>query len=142
MTALVVETTAQEECPYRLSGSGAELVYFLSFAVAERFGAQHELSQAAGILKRELRLNLAPLLTFSDARVEGEDDRRELERIWQEPARLAECCRQVVDAVAGSPRLQERVSEFPDLVVQLEELAQIAEWAASKGAKVRLTFTL
>lgn len=142
MTTLVVETTAQEECPHRLSSSGAELVYFLSFAVAERYGAQHELAQAAAVLKRQLRLNLAPLLTFTDARVESEADRQELERIWQEPQRLAECCRQVVDAIAASPRLQELVADFPELLVQLEELAQIAEWAAAKGAKVRIAFTL
>lgn len=142
MTTLVVETTAHEECPYCLSTSGAELVYFLSFAVAERYGAQHELAQAAGILKRQIRVNLAPLLTFTDAHVESEDDRQDLERIWQDPARLAECCRQVVDAIAGTPRLQELVADFPDLVVQLEELAQIAEWAAEKGARVRIAFTL
>lgn len=142
MTTLVVETTAQEECPHRLSSSGAELVYFLSFAAAERYGAQHELSQAAAILKRQMRLNLAPLLTFTDARVESEADRQELERLWQDPRQLADCCRQVVDAIARDGRLQELVADFPELPVQLEELAQIAEWAAEKRAKVRITFTL
>lgn len=142
MTTLIVETTAQEECPYRLSGSGTELVYFLSFAAAERYGAQHDLSQAAGILKRQMRISLTPLLTFTEARIETDDDRKDLERIWQAPGALAESCRRIVDAIADAPRLQALLSDFPDLVVQIEELAQIAEWAAVKGAKVRIAFTL
>jgi hypothetical protein len=142
MTALIVETTAEEQPPFDLSNSGAELTYFLSFAVAERYGAQHELSEASGILKRQSRINLGPLLQFGDAHVENEEEREDLEKLWQDPKRVGEAARQVVDAVAKSAKLQTLLAEFPDLVVQLEELAEIADWADEKGAKLRLTYAL
>ncbi len=142
MTALIVETTAEEQPPFELSNSGAELTYFLSFAVAERYGAQHDLAQAAGVLKRQSRINLGPLLQFGDARVENEQEREDLEKLWQDPGRVAEAARQVVDAVAKSAKLQTLLAEFPDLVVQLEELAEIADWAAQQSSKLRLTYEL
>jgi hypothetical protein len=142
MTALIIETTAGEQPPFELSNSGAELTYFLSFAVAERYGAQHELAEASGILKRQSRINLGPLLQFGDAHVENEEEREDLEKLWQDPKRVGEAARQVVDAVAKSAKLQTLLAEFPDLVVQLEELAEIADWADEKGAKLRLTYAL
>ena len=48
----------------------SDLVYFLSWAYSARFGASHELSQAALILRGEFKIDLAPLLTFTDRFVE------------------------------------------------------------------------
>ena len=49
-TALIVETTADEECPLEFLGDSADIVYFISFAHSERYGAGHPLAKAAGLL--------------------------------------------------------------------------------------------
>ena len=63
-TALIVETTADEECPLEFLGESADIVYFISFAHSERYGAAHPLAKAAGLLKRRLGIDLNPLLTY------------------------------------------------------------------------------
>lgn len=143
MTQLIVETTAQEECPCELTNSGADLVYFMSFAAMERMGATHELSELAGILKRRYCISLTPLLAFTDAAAETEADRHMLDRIWQDATRLADTCWLIVDALSqDDARVQEIIASFPDLPAQFEELARIADWAAARGAQVRLTYSL
>ncbi|HKZ51632.1 MAG TPA: hypothetical protein VJ256_07750, partial [Dehalococcoidia bacterium] len=67
---LIVETTTSELGTHKFGGPTASLVYFLSFAHAERYGSDHALAQAAAILKRRLHINMAPLLTFGAARSE------------------------------------------------------------------------
>lgn len=143
MTQLIVETTAEEEYPIRLTADGDQLLYFMSFAAMERTGAEHELAEAAGILKRRFRISLAPLLAFTHAEPENEADRRALERAWQDAEPLADACWLVADALAsGNERLIQIVSAYPNLRTQMEELAQIADWAAARQAKVRLIYTL
>src|SRR3990170_2860522 len=92
-TALIVETTADEECPLEFLGESADIVYFISFAHSERYGATHPLAKAAGLLKRRLGVDLKPLLTYADARAESSEEERALEAMWQEPAPLLECAR-------------------------------------------------
>jgi len=142
MTMLIVETTAAEACPLGFAGDTAPLVYFMSFAAAERYGALHPLAQAASILRRQLRIDLSPLLRFTSAEPEGPQDVEELERLWQEAAPLARTCEEVARALREHPRLQDLTADFPTLADRLEELAAIACWAAQKGAKVRLTYLL
>ncbi|MBI1885383.1 MAG: hypothetical protein HYS09_03575 [Chloroflexi bacterium] len=142
MTALIVETTAGEECPVDFQGDTAVLVYFLSFAAAERFGAQHELAQVAAALKRQLRIDLAPLLKFSDAVPEDARDIEELEAIWQDAAPLEAAARLAADAIDGTPKLRELAQDYAGLLERLRELAEIARWAAERAAKVRLTYIL
>ena len=67
LTTLIVETTADEPCPVDFLGDTADIVYFISMAHTERYGADHPLAKAAAILKRRLRINMAPLLKFADA---------------------------------------------------------------------------
>ncbi len=141
-TALIVETTAAEGCPIDFLGDSADVVYFLSFAHSERYGSDHPLAKAAAFLKRQLRLNLSPLLTFGDAGAESPDEERALESLWQEARPLAECARQVAEALEGTPELRELTSDFPELPERLRELAAMAAWAAERGAKVRLTYAL
>ena len=141
-TTLIVETTAVEEPPHDFLGDTADIVYFISFAHTERYGAHHPLAKAAAVLKRRLRVNIAPLMTFADARTEDAEDEALLERIWQEAQPLAGAARAVADAIEATPELQDLTAEFPELPDRLRELADIAAWAADQGARVRLTYVL
>jgi hypothetical protein len=142
MTMLLVETTARGDEPPDFQGDTAPLVYFMSFAAAERFGAQHELAQAASLLKRQLKIDLSPLLRFSSAEVEDAEDVEELERLWQDPGPLAETAARVAEALRSHPRLRELAASYEGLPDRLEELAAIARWAAERGARIRLTYLL
>ncbi len=142
MTMLIVETTAPKECPLGFGGDTAPLVYFMSFAAAERYGARHPLAQAAFILRRELGIDLAPLLRFTSAEPQGPQDLEELEHLWQDPGPLARTCQEVAEALRQDPRLAELTADFPALPQRLEELAAIARWAAQEGAQIRLTYLL
>lgn len=139
---LIVEFDTPEPCPIDFLGDTSDLVYFMSFAHAERYGSDHELARAAAILKRQLRVNLSPLLTFGDARTEDPQEEKALQALWQEAAPLAEAARQAADALAMEPQLQELLDGYPDLVERLQELADMAAWAAERGAQVRLTYLL
>ena len=141
-TTLIVETTAGEEPPIEFLGPSSDIVYFISFAHTERYGAHHPLARAAAILKRKLRVNITPLMTFADARVEDEEDAAILERAWQDAAPLAESARAVAEAIESDPELRELTSDFPELPERLRELAQMAAWAAERGARVRLSYVL
>jgi len=141
-TTLIVETTAGEECPIDFLGDSADVVYFISFAHSERYGADHPLAKAAAILKRQLRINLSPLLTFADARSENAEEELALEAMWQDAAPLAECARQVAQAIEGTPELRELTTDFPELPERLRELAAMAAWAAERSARVRLTYVI
>ncbi len=141
-TALIVETTAVEECPIEFFGDSADIVYFISFAHSERYGSDHPLAQAAAVVKRQLHVDLSPLLTFADARAETADEEAAIEAIWQEAAPLADAARQVAEAIEATPELRELTAAFPELPERLKELSDMATWAAERGAKVRLTYVL
>jgi hypothetical protein len=143
MPALHVDFDPPNRCPHAFAGDTSDTVYFLSFAFSARYGSTHELSRASLLLRGEFKIDLRPLLTFADRHAEDAADQRELERVWQEAAPLAECCRQVVAALdSGNPQLRELTADFPALRDRLDELARIGIWAAERGAKVRLTFVL
>ncbi len=143
MSTLYFETDAGEPCPYEFGGARDVLVYFLSLAFSTRYGAQHELSQLALLLRGERKINLGPLLTFADRNVEEEADAKELERVWQDAAPLAETLRAVNAALDSSDeRINALTAGSPGLRERLGELQRMAEWAAERGARVRLTFEL
>jgi hypothetical protein len=137
-----VETTAGEECPHDFLGDSADIVYFVSFAHSERYGADHPLAKAAAVLKRQLRVNLAPLMNYADARTENAEEEAHLERLWQEAGPLAESARATAEAIEGNPELRELTSDLPELSERLRELAAMADWAAERGAQVRLTYVI
>ena len=141
-TALIVETTAAEPCPVDFLGDTADIVYFISMAHTERYGADHPLAKAAAILKRTLRVNMAPLLKFADARTDNAAEEEMLEGLWQDAAPLTEAARTVAEAIVGTTELRELTSSFPELPERLNELARIAAWAADRGARVRLTYLI
>lgn len=140
MPELRVETTA-EGAPPAFRCSTADLVYFLSFAVAERYGSTHDLSVAARELRRQHgRDILRPLLTFAEDNVADFEDRRDMEQAWQEPAHVATAARAARDGIMASAALQKLTGEFPQLLPGLDELGRIAAWSAERGGHVRLLF--
>ena len=141
-TTLIVETTADEPCPIEFLGDTADIVYFISMAHTERYGADHPLAKAAAILKRQLRVKMGPLLNFADARTEDSEEEQMLERLWQEGEPLSQAARSVAEAIEGTPQLQQLTSAFTELPERLRELSDIAAWAAQRGAKVRLTYVI
>lgn len=142
LTALIVETTADEECPVEFLGDSADIVYFISMAHSERYGADHPLAKAGGILKRKLKVNLGPLLNFADAATESSEEERLLETLWQDAGPLSESARDVAEAIEATPEVRDLTSGFPELPERLRELSDMASWAAERGAKVRLTYVI
>jgi hypothetical protein len=140
-TVLIVETTAGEP-PVEFLGETACLVYFMSMAHSERYGADHPLAKAASIMKRRMKLAINPLLNFGDANAETSEERALLEKLWQDATPLAEAARAAANAIETTDDLRELTDRFPDLPDRLRELAEIADWAAERGAKVRLTYAL
>jgi hypothetical protein len=142
MTTLVVELDPAGEPPLAFAGDTAPLVYFLSFAFATRYGAQHELSKATALLRDTHKIDLKPLLTFADRAAEDEANRAELERLWQDAAPLAESCRAVIAAIDADAAVRELLADFPTLRERIDELGRIASWAAETNRRVRLTYTM
>jgi hypothetical protein len=142
LTALIVETTAAEPCPIDFQGDTAPLVYFMSFAVAERFGAQHELAEAAAMLKRQVKVNLGPLLRFGNAEPETPGDFEELESLWQDAAPLEASARETAAALRDNAKLRDHTEQYPGLAERFDELADLAAWAAERDARVRLSYLL
>lgn len=137
------ETDAAEPCPIGFRGPADVLVYFLSLAFSTRYGSQHDLSKLALLLRGERKIDLDPLTTFADRNVEEEADQRELDRVWQEAAPLASCVAQVLEALdAGDERIDRLRADTPDLAARLRDLHAMTSWAAERGARVRMTFTL
>jgi hypothetical protein len=119
------------------------LVYFLSLAFSTRYGAQHDLARLALILRGVHKIDLDPLTTFADRDVEVEADARELERVWQPAAPLAETVRAVNAVLAeGEADVDAIVAGAPGLRERLVDLQRMAEWAAAREARVRLSFDL
>jgi alkylhydroperoxidase/carboxymuconolactone decarboxylase family protein YurZ len=141
-TTLIVETSGTEACPHDFLGDTADIVYFISFAHSERYGADHPLAKAAAVLKRKLRINLAPLMNYADARTENADEEAHLERLWQDAEPLAESARTTAEAIASNAELRDLTSDLPELPERLRELAAIAAWAAERGEQVRLTYVI
>jgi hypothetical protein len=143
MTELFFETDPPAACPIAFGGPSDVLVHFLSLAFSTRYGSLHPLSQLALLLRGELKIDLGPITTFADRNVEEEADRIELERVWQDAAPLASSIRRIVEALgAGDERIAVLTEDAPTLRERLAELGRMAEWAAGRGARVRLTFEL
>jgi hypothetical protein len=127
----------------QIEGDSSDLVYFLSWAFSARYGGNHEMSVASLVLRGEFGIDLRPLLTFADREVEMDADAEMLDRAWQDPGPLADCCDAVAKAFrSGERRLAAVAEEYPRLVDQLVELGQIASWAADNGLRMRVTFSM
>lgn len=126
-----------------LSEPTSQLAYFLSFAVAERYGAQHELAKAANLVKIRHKIDMNPLLNFVDRNVEGPQERRAFaETSWQDPERLAQSIRATLDAIETDEKVEAYLADYPEVVPKLEELWEICLSALEAGSQVRLSFDL
>lgn len=141
LTVLIVETTAGDP-PVEFLGPSSDIVYFISMAHSERYGAHHPLARAAFVLKRKLKVDIGPLLNYGDARVEGYEEMELIEKLWQEPGPLAAAARSAAGTIEDNPEVRELTAAFPELPDRLRELAEMADWAAAQGARVRLTYVL
>jgi hypothetical protein len=143
MSTLFVETDPPLADGPGFTGATDVLVYFLSLAFSTRYGAQHDLARLALVLRGTYKIDLEPLLTFADRDVEVEADARELARVWQDAAPLAETLRKVNEALAtGDEEIDAIVADAPGLRERLLDLQAMAEAAAARGARVRLSFEL
>ena len=143
MPTLYFEVDGAEPCPVEFSAASDVLVYFLSFVFATRYGSQHDLSRLALLLRGERKIDMAPLSKFADRNVEEEADAKDLEGAWQDPAPLATTLHDVNEALsAGDERIEAMIAESPDLRARLVDLQRMAEWAARRGSRVRLTYDL
>ena len=132
----------QPDAPDFTSGT-TDLVFFLSWAYSTRYGASHELSIAAIVLRSEFKLDLQPLLTFADRNVEDPADEEALDRAWQDAAPLAACCESVYEAMGSDEkRLASLRDEYPALRDNIRELGAIATWASSRNARIRVTYDM
>ncbi len=137
----MVETTAAEQPP-PFAGPTDDLLAFLSFLAAERYGSTHELSAAALALRRQHRIDTRPLMEFGDAVPEDDEDREILDRLWQDAAPLAEAAAASAAAIRADPQLHSLTRDYPNLPDRLDDLAAVARWAAARGARVRVTYRL
>lgn len=140
-TVLIVETTAGDP-PMEFLGPSSDIVYFLSMAHSERYGAAHDLARAGFVVKRRLRINMNPLLNFGDAAPDDAGEAAMLDRLWQDPEPVAEAASAIADAMEADAELRELSSGFPELPDRLRELAQMAAWSSRQGARIRLTYAL
>jgi hypothetical protein len=143
MPRIVIDYDPPEAGAPQLEGDSSDLVYFLSFAFSQRYGASHELSVAALVLRGEFKINIAPLMTFADREIEEPSDADTLERAWQDAIGLAECCRAVAAALGGDEkRLVAIRGDFPRLQDLIGQLGECAAWAATGGLRIRVTYVL
>jgi hypothetical protein len=141
MTRFYAET--DPDIGHGLNEPTDQLAYFLSFAVAERYGAQHDLAKAANLVKIRHKVDMNPLLNFVDRQVEGPQERRAFEETsWQDPERLAQSIRATLEAIEGDEKAAAYLGEYLDVVPKLEELWELCLSAMEVGAQVRLSFDL
>lgn len=141
MAELIVQTTAG--APPAFDGPSGDLVYFLSFAVAERYGSTHDLSGAAQIIRHQHNRDvLRPLLTFAEDNPSDPQDKQDMDQIWQDAVPVLEAARLAAESIRTSDRLQDLTKDFPALLPRLDDLIRIAEWAAEHDARLRLLFRL
>ena len=143
MPSILLDFDPEQPAAPAFETDTSELVFFLSWAFSQRYGANHEMSLAALILRGEYKIDLLPLLTFADRDVEDAADADVLERSWQDAAPLAECCEQVAAALRGEDRrLSDLREDYPNRAGNIEDLGHIAAWAAGQGARIRVTYEL
>ncbi len=141
MSELLVEIEGSGPSP-GFRGATADLVAFLSFAAAERYGSTHPLSTLARLLRREHGVDTHPFWEFDAAEPADDEDRAALARLWQPGEALAAASGAAARAVREHQRLAALASDFPALTDRLDDLAAIAHGAAASGRRVRLTYRL
>ena len=127
-----------------LPRDGADLVAFMSFAVARGFGAQHPFIALADRLHDTFGVKLGPLTTFYEADVEDGEDREKLELAWQEPAPLLRSVERMIEILESDQVSQAltRRAGAEGLCEQAAALAAGLAGAEATQARVRLSYSL
>lgn len=141
MSELIVEFDAGGRPP-PFRGDTADLLAFLSFAAAERYGSTHPLSTLARRLRREHGVDTRPFWEFDAAEPEDDEDRAALARLWQPGEPLAAASAAAARALREDRQLATPARDFPCLADRLDDLATIARAAAAAGQRLRLTYRL
>ena len=142
MPALYVESDAPEMGPFEFHGDAQPLLALLSFGVAEPFGTQHPLTEFVRRLKRAHKIDVEPLLTFYDRDTEDAEDEAKLAAAWQSAEALRDCLGAMRAVLASDEATAALLSEEPALPELLVQLQHMAEWAADRAARIRLSFSL
>jgi hypothetical protein len=141
MGEVIVEAEGADARP-AFHHDSSDLLSFLSFAAAERYGAVHPLAALANRLRKEKHIDTRPFWDFYDADPEDEQDREQLARLWQAPGPLAEAATASAAALRDDAALARLAGDFPALPDLLEDLAAFARRAAESGTRVRVTYRL
>jgi len=138
-----VEFDLSDECPLVFLDDPVIVLFFQSWAFSLRFGADHELAQAAAHLDRQLKIDLKPLLKYADRDVETTADEQELRRSWQPAVDLAGCARQVAEAwETPDATLAPLIAGYEHLAHRLRELVAMCDWGVTRDTRVRMSFDL
>jgi hypothetical protein len=125
-----------------LPGDGADLVAFMSFAVARGFGAQHPLIALADRLHDSFGVRLGPLTTFYEADIDDREDEEKLELAWQDVGPL-EGSLDAITAVLESDQLSQALLKRAGAAKLREQVAALANsLRAHGGDQVRLSYSL
>ena len=141
MSELIVEVEGGGPV-HPFHGDTADLLAFLSFAAAERYGSTHPLSTLSRTQRREHGVDTRPFWEFDAAEPEDEEDRAALQRLWQPGEPLATASAAAARALRQDGQLAALARDFPCLPDRLDELAAIARTAAATGRRIRLTYRL
>ena len=142
MPRLFVESDAPEPLPIQFHTDPRDLLALLSFGVAAPFGSMHPLTQLVRHLTMECQLDLAPLLTFYDREVADAVDAANLAAAWQPATPLRDCVAAARAAIAADERAGALLAGFESIPALLADLERMAQWAADRGARIRLSFSL
>jgi hypothetical protein len=119
-----------------------DLLALLSFGYAEPFGSQHQLTLFVRRLRQQHGIDITPLMTFYDRDVTDAEDLANLEAAWQPAAALSATLQATLAAVSDDQKTATLLEGFDQLNTLLPELAAMADWAATREARIRLSFSM
>ena len=127
-----------------LPGGGADLVAFMSFALARGLGAQHPLIALAELLHGSHHVRLGPLTTFYEEAAADAEDLEKLERAWQDPGPLRESLEGLALALETDEQAQSLAGRAAagGLAGQARALVAPLRAAGAAGKRVRLVYAL
>lgn len=147
MPHVIVESDASqpEGSPsdlFTFSVETIDLLALLSFGYAEPFGSQHQLTLFVRRLRQQHGIDITPLMTFYDRDVTDDEDLANLEAAWQPAAALSATLQATLAALSDDAKTAALLDGFDQLNILLPELSAMADWAAAREARIRLSFSM
>jgi hypothetical protein len=119
-----------------------DLLALLSFGYAEPFGSQHQLTRFVRRLRQKHSIDITPLMTFYDRDVTDAEDLANLDAAWQPAAALSTTLQATLTALGDDRETAALLDGFDQLHTLLPELSAMADWAAAREARIRLSFSM